>query len=62
MGDVDVHAWFRAEELETCRACGESATIRVGTTRSSFCLACGAVDTAEDDPTIDVLGRSEEHS
>jgi hypothetical protein len=62
MGDVDLHAWFHGEELETCRACGESAVIRVGASRSSLCLACGRAETAEADPAIDVLGGSQEHS
>lgn len=62
MGEVDLHAWFNGEELETCRACGESAVIRVGPTRASLCLACGSADTAEDKPAIDVLGGSQEHS
>src|SRR5262245_16559780 len=62
MGDVDLHAWFHGEELETCRACGERAAIRVAATRPSLCLACGGVDTAEDASAIDVVGRSQEHS
>jgi hypothetical protein len=62
MGEVDLHAWFRGEELERCRACGEGATILVPAIRSSLCLACGSVDPAEDDLAVDGLGCPQEHS
>lgn len=49
MDDVDLHAWFQGEELETCHACGERAAIRVTASKSFLCLACGNVDAAEGD-------------
>jgi hypothetical protein len=62
MGEVDLHAWFQRDELETCRACGETAAIRLPNARSFLCLVCGSVEAAEDDAEIDSPGRWQEHS
>jgi hypothetical protein len=62
MSDVDPHAWFERDELEACRACGETAAIRLPNAGSFLCLACGSVGAVEDDPEIDSPRRSQEHS
>jgi hypothetical protein len=43
MGDVDLHAWFRFDELEPCASCDEVAAIRLPASGSFLCLACGLV-------------------
>ena len=46
MDDVDLHAWFKSDELESCAACGEHGAIRLPTNGSTLCLSCGAVHAA----------------
>ena len=41
--DLDLHQWFAPEELERCPACGEHAGIRLPTSGSLLCAACGQV-------------------
>jgi len=50
MDDVDLHGWFKREELELCAACGDKGAIRLPTNGSSLCLVCGAVTAAEGRP------------
>jgi hypothetical protein len=50
MDDVDLHGWFKGEELETCAACGEKGAIRLPTNGLFLCLSCGAVSAAEGRP------------
>jgi hypothetical protein len=46
MGEVDLHGWFKSDELEPCATCGEVAGIRLPATGSLLCLACGGVTAA----------------
>lgn len=69
MDHVDLHGWFKGEELKPCAACGEKGAIRLPTNGLFLCLSCGAVSPAaghltpsQDDPAIDAAGRSEQHS
>jgi hypothetical protein len=47
MDDVDLHAWFKRDELESRAACGEQGAIRLPTNGSTLCLGCGAVRAAD---------------
>jgi hypothetical protein len=49
--DLDPHAWFQRDELETCSLCGEHAAIRLPTSGSLLCLVCGGVTVAPEVPT-----------
>jgi hypothetical protein len=69
MGELDPQGWFTGEELEACASCGERGAIRLPSSGSHLCLVCGSVTTAErhpspteDEPAIDDVGRSEQHS
>lgn len=41
--DFDLHQWFEPDELEPCPACGAHAGIRLPTSGSLLCGACGHV-------------------
>jgi hypothetical protein len=41
--DFDLHQWFGREELEPCPACQERAGIRLPTSGTFLCVACGHV-------------------
>jgi hypothetical protein len=68
MDHVDLHGWFKGEELKPCAACGEKGAIRLPTNGLFLCLSCGAVSAegrptaSQDDPVVDAAGRSEQHS
>ena len=51
MDDVDLHGWFKGEELEPCGACGEKGAIRLPTNGLFLCLSCGAVSAPGGRPT-----------
>ena len=42
MDDVDLHAWFKSEELESRAACGEARSYALPTNGSTLCLTRGA--------------------
>lgn len=39
--DVDLHGWFRRDELSTCPGCGEREALTVPAAGALLCLACG---------------------
>jgi uncharacterized Zn finger protein len=45
--DVDLHAWFRRDELSTCPACGEREVLTAPAAGALLCLACGRVSNVE---------------
>jgi hypothetical protein len=45
--DVDLHAWFRREELSVCPACDEREALTVPAAGTLLCLACGRVSNVE---------------
>jgi hypothetical protein len=45
--DVDLHGWFRRDELSTCPACGEREALTVPAAGALLCLACGRVSSVE---------------
>jgi hypothetical protein len=53
MGDVNLHAWFGSEELESCPSCGDMARLRLPASGSLLCLSCGAVSATADAPDRD---------
>jgi len=47
MPDFDLHQWFDREELEPCPACGERTGIRLPSSHSLMCVACGYIAAAD---------------
>ena len=48
--DVDVHGWFRDDELEQCPFCHKKAAVPNQPGISGFCLACEAVWMEDTEP------------
>jgi hypothetical protein len=45
--DVDLHGWFRRDELSTCPACGQREALAVAAASALLCLACGRVSNVD---------------
>jgi hypothetical protein len=57
--DFDLHHWFAPEELEPCAACGEQAGIRLPTSGSLLCAACGHIAEGVVEPAAEHMKQPE---